>query len=217
MSMYEQKIHRWGRISGILAMVMFIAYPLLMSLYFNAWPYLGALGKGLIGVVPIFYTVGIIEALTYGPMLGAGGSYLGFVTGNITNLKAPCAINAMKVAKAEPGTPEGEVVSTLAIGVSSIVTTIILFIGMVLLSSLAPILESPVLKPAFDNILPALFGGLAVVFISRNWKIAIGPMLFMLALFIVQPGLADAVSMLVPVGAVIAILISRLLYKKGKL
>ena len=120
MSMYEQKIHRWGRISGILAIVMFIAYPLLMSLYFNAWPYLGALGKGLIGVVPIFYTVGIIEALTYGPMLGAGGSYLGFVTGNITNLKAPCAINAMKVAKADPGTPEGEVVSTLAIGISSI-------------------------------------------------------------------------------------------------
>lgn len=217
MSLYERKIHRWGRLSGILAIIMFIAYPLLMSLYFKAWPYLGALGKGLLGVVPIFYTIGIIEAFTYGPMLGSGGSYLGFVTGNITNLKAPCAINAMKVAKADPGTPEGEVVSTLAIGISSMVTTVILFLGMILLSSLAPILESPVFKPAFDNILPALFGGLAVVFISRNWKIAIGPMLLMLIVFIVQPGLADAVSLLVPVGALVAILISRILYKKGRL
>lgn len=217
MSMYEEKIHRWGRISGILAMVMFAAYPLLLSIYFNAWPYLGALGKGLLGVVPVFYTVGVIEAFTYGPMLGAGGSYLSFVTGNITNLKAPCAINAMKVAKVEPGTPEGEVISTLAIGISSIVTTLILFLGMVLLSQLAPILESPVLAPAFANILPALFGGLAVVFISRNWKIALGPMLFMLALFLVQPGLASAVSLLVPVGALIAIGLSRILYKKGRL
>lgn len=217
MSRYEEKIHRWGRISGILAILMFLAYPLLMSLYFKAWPYLGALGKGLLGVVPIYYTVGIIEAFTYGPMLGAGGSYLGFVTGNITNLKAPCAINAMKVARVEAGSPEGEVISTLAIGVSSIVTTLVLFLGMILLRNLTPLLESAALKPAFDNILPALFGGLAVVFISRNWKIAVGPMALMLILFIAQPGLADAVSLLVPVGAVIAIVISRLLYKRGRL
>ncbi len=217
MSMYDEKIHRWGRISGILAMIMFAAYPLLLSIYVKAWPYLGAMGKGLLGVVPVFYTVGIIEAFTYGPMLGAGGSYLSFVTGNITNLKAPCAINAMKVAKVEPGTPEGEVISTLAIGISSIVTTFILFLGMILLSRLAPILESPVLAPAFANILPALFGGLAVVFISRNWKIALGPMIFMLVLFLVQPSLASAVSLLVPVGALIAISLSRILYKKGKL
>ncbi len=123
----------------------------------------------------------------------------------------------MKVAKVEPGTPEGEAISTLAIGVSSIVTTIILFLGMLLLSSLAPILESPLLAPAFANILPALFGGLAVVFVSRNWKIAVGPMVLMLVLFIAQPGLASAVSLLVPVGAVFAIVLSRILYKKGKL
>ena len=108
MSQYDQKIHLWGRVSGILAIIAFASYPLLVSIYFNAWPYLGALGKGLLGVIPVFYTVGIIEAFTYAPMLGAGGSYLSFVTGNITNLKAPCAINAMKVAKVEPGTPEGE-------------------------------------------------------------------------------------------------------------
>jgi hypothetical protein len=217
MNSYENNIHRWGRLSGILAILIFIAYPLLMSIYFKAWPYPAALAAGLLGVVPIYYTVGIIEAFTYGPMLGAGGSYLGFVTGNITNLKAPCAINAMKVAKVEPGTAEGEAISTLAIGISSMVTTVILFLGMILLSSLAPILESAVLAPAFANILPALFGGLAVVFISRNWKIAIGPMLLMLIVFIVQPGLADAVSLLVPVGALVAILISRILYKKGRL
>ena len=177
MSNYEKNIHRWGKISGILAILMFTSFPLFFSIYFDAWPNFMDVLQGLLGIVPIFYTVGIIEAFTYAPMLGAGGSYLSFVTGNITALKAPCAINAMQFAKAEPGTAEGEVISTLAIGISSIVTTIILFLGMILLAQLTPILESEILAPAFANILPALFGGLAVVFISKNWKIAVGPTL----------------------------------------
>ena len=50
------------------------------------------------GVAPIFWTVGTIEVITYVPMLGVGGSYLGFVTGNLSNLKVPCALNAMQSA-----------------------------------------------------------------------------------------------------------------------
>ena len=95
-------------------------------------------------------------------MLGTGGSYLGFVTGNLTNLKVPAALNAMDNAKVKPGTEEGEVISTIAIASSTITTTVIITIGVLLLSQLTPILNSPVLKPAFDNILPALFGGLGV-------------------------------------------------------
>lgn len=217
MNSYDKNIHRWGRISGILAILMFSSYPFLMSLCFNAWPDWGVVAKGLLGIIPIFYTVGVIEAFTYAPMLGAGGSYLSFVTGNITALKAPCAINAMQFSKVEPGTPEGDIISTIAIGVSSIVTTLILFMGMLLLSQLRPILESPLLAPAFANILPALFGGLAVVFLAKNPKIAVGPILFMIILFLLKPSLAGAVSVLVPVGAAFAIILSRILYKSGKL
>jgi len=79
------------------------------------------------------------------------------------------------------------------------------------------VLESPVLTPAFDNILPALFGGLGVVYISKNWKIAIAPLVFMIVLFLLAPSLASSVGVLVPVGALVAIGVSRLLYKKGKL
>ena len=171
----------------------------------------------LFGVAPIFWTVGIIEVFTYGPMLGAGGSYLGFVTGNITNLKAPSALTAMENAGVKPGTEEGEVISTVAIATSSIVTTIVIAIGVLLLSFLTPILNSPVLKPAFDNILPALFGGLAVVYISKNWKIALAPGIFMVVLFLLVPSLSSSVGVLVPVGALVSIGVARVLYNKGKL
>jgi hypothetical protein len=215
MKTYTEKVHVWGRIWCSLAIVVFILYPLAASFYYRAWPSGMALLKGLLGVAPVFWTVGAIEALTFSPMLGAGGSYLGFVTGNLTNLKVPCALSAMEAAKVKPGTEEGELISTISIAVSSIVTTLIIFGGVLLLSQLQPILESEALAPAFDNILPSLFGALAVVFITKNWKIALAPLVFMLALFIAVPSLANSVSVLVPVGAIIAIAAARLLYKKG--
>ena len=214
---YQEKIHIWGRIWCSLAIVMFLLYPLATSIYYSAWPSLGGLLKGLLGVVPIFWTVGAHEAFTFAPMLGSGGTYLGFVTGNLTNLKVPCALNALESNNIKPGTEEAEVISTIAIAVSSIVTTLIIFVGILLLSQLQPILESPLLAPAFGNILPSLFGALAVVFVSKDWKIAITPLLFMVILFIALPSLASSVSVMVPVGAILAIVASRILYKKGLL
>ena len=114
-------------------------------------------------------------------------------------------------------TEEGEIVSTVAIAVSSIVTTLIIVLGVVLITPLTPILNSPVLAPAFDQILPALFGGLGVVYIARNWKIAIAPVTLMLVLFIAIPNLGSLVGILVPVGVLVALGAARILYKKGLL
>lgn len=214
---YNDKTHRLGRIWMVMAITVVLAVPVSICVYYDAWPAGSAVLKGLLGVAPIFWTVGIIEVFTYGPMLGSGGSYLGFVTGNITNLKAPSALTAMENAGVKPGTEEGEVISTVAIATSSIVTTIVIAIGVLLLSFLTPILNSPVLKPAFDNILPALFGGLAVVYISKNWKIALAPGIFMVVLFLLVPSLSSSVGVLVPVGALVSIGVARILYNKGKL
>ncbi|SHH40876.1 hypothetical protein [Sporanaerobacter acetigenes] len=214
---YNESVHIWGRTWCSFAILMFILYPTAVSIYYKAWPEPKFLLKGLLGVAPVFWTVGAIEAFTFAPMLGSGGSYLGFVTGNLTNLKVPCALNAMESAKVKPGTEEGEVISTISIAVSSIVTTIIIFVGVLLLTKIRPILESEAIAPAFENILPSLFGALAVVFVSKNWKIAAAPLIFMLILFISIPSLSSAVSVMVPVGAIVALSVSRILYKKGYL
>ena len=212
-----QSIHTAGRIWMLTAFALLILVPTIICIHYKSWPGFGPVFQGLLGVAPIFWTVGTIEVFTYTPMLGAGGSYLGFVTGNLTNLKVPCALNAMQSAGVEPGTEEGEVLSTIAIAVSSIVTTVIIILGVFMLNTLRPILESPMLAPAFANILPALFGGLAVVYVSKDWKIALAPLLFMVVLFLCVPSLADSVGVLVPVGSLLAIGVARILYKKGLL
>ncbi len=215
MSKYMQDTDRYGKLWIWSAVVVVLMVPIAACLYYNAWPELNGVFKGLLGVAPIYWTVGAIEVITYTPMLGTGGTYLAFVTGNLTSLKAPSALTAMENMNVKAGTEEGEVVSTIAIATSSIVTTLVLVVGVCILSAISPILDSPALKPAFDNILPALFGGLAVVYVSKNWKLAMAPLIFMVVLFLAVPSLASSVGVLVPVGILVTLGVGRILYKKG--
>jgi hypothetical protein len=212
---YMQSIHFSGRIWMIFALLILVAVPTSISIYFDAWPELRVFGMGLLAVAPTFWTASIIEGFVYVPMMGMGGSYLGFVTGNLTNLKVPCAVNAMKAANVEAGTEEGEVAATVSIAISSIITTLIVTAGMLLLSQLRPMLESEAFERIFAYVFPAFFGAMAVVLIGRSWKVAVVPVVAMLAGYLIFPGLGDFVAILVPAGVLIALGSARFMYKKG--
>ncbi len=212
---YFNKTHFYGRLWMGTTFILMLLLPIVVGSYYDAHPLFADVFKGLMGVAPIFWTVALIEIITFTPMLGTGGSYLGFVTGNLTNLKVPCTLMALENSGYKQGTKEGEIISTIAIASSSIATIIVIALGVFLMTPLTPILNSELLKPAFDQILPSLFGGLAVVYVSKNAKIAAIPMLFMILTFSLVPSLASAVSMFVPVGAVIAIISARVMYKRG--
>ena len=215
---YMDSVHRDGRIWNLGMMLLLILFPVSVAFLFGAAPDWGALALGLLATAPMYWAVGIIETFTFVPMLGAGGSYLSFVTGNISNLKLPCALNALEQNEVSASSEEGEIVSTIAIAVSSIVTTVIVLIGVICIVPLTPILEAPVLEPAFAQMLPALFGGLGVAFVSKNWKIAVAPVVLMLILFIFVPALnAGTVGIMVPVSVLFTIAVSRILYQKGVL
>lgn len=213
---YMDCVHRDGRIWNLSMMVLLFLFPIAVAAIYQAAPDWHGLLMGIIATAPMYWAVGVVETFTYVPMLGAGGSYLSFVTGNISNLKLPVALNALEQADVKVNSEEGEIISTVAIAVSSIVTTLIIILGVLLITPLTPVLNAPVLEPAFAQILPALFGGLGVVFISKNWKIAVAPILLMLVLFIAVPALnAGTVGIMVPVGVLFTLAVSRILYKKN--
>ena len=213
---YMDTVHRDGTIWNLTMMVILLLFPVAVCLVFDTMPDWKGLALGLVATAPMYWAVGVVEVFTFIPMLGAGGSYLGFVTGNISNLKLPCAINALENAGVSAKSEEGELVSTIAIAVSSIVTTIIVALGVILIVPLSPILENPILTPAFDQMLPALFGALGVALISKNWKLAVAPVLLMLTLFVFVDALdSSMVGIMVPVGVIFTIIMSRILYKKG--
>jgi hypothetical protein len=210
---YEVAIHRVGRIWMSLALLVILAVPLAISVHFNVWPAAGPLLKGLLPIMMIYVPIGIIEVITFSPMLGSGATYLAFTTGNLTNLKVPCALNALEIADIEPGSSQGEIISTIAVATSSLVTNLVLIIGVLLFVQLTPLLASPLLKPAFENILPALFGALGYLYISKNWKLAVVPVTLMIIIFILVP--TAPVGILIPVSALSAIAAARLMYKKN--
>ena len=215
---YIENVYKWGRGWNISVMLILLAFPIAVALIFGAMPDWRGLFFGLLATAPMYWAIGVIEVITYIPMLGAGGAHLSFVTGNISNLKLPCALNALEQAGVKSNSEEGEVVSTIAIAVSSIVTTLIIILGVILIVPLSPILEAPVLAPAFAQMIPALFGGLGVVFVSKNWKIAVAPVLLMLVLFIAVPALnSSTVGIMVPVSVLFTLAVSRFMYKKGML
>lgn len=216
-SSYTENIHRSGRIWFIGVFFFIYLFPIVTSIYFDSWPTWKQMLTAAIGVIPVYWTVGIVEAFTYMPMLGAGGSYLGFITGNMANLKVPVAINAMDSMGVKQGTEEGDVISTIVIAISSIVTVIIIIIFVVLMVPLSPVFSNPVLKPAFDNVVASLFGGLMVAYIAKCPKVALPIILFGAALFIAFPSLAGVYPLILPVLAVMAILLARVLYKKGRI
>lgn len=215
-STYIEGIHRSGRRWCLFIFCLLLLVPIMVCILFGTRPDMQGLIGGLIATAPMYYAVSFVEVFTYFPMLGPGGSYLSFVTGNISNLKLPCAINALESTGVEANSEEGDVISTIAIAVSSIVTMVIIMIGVVLIVPLTPVLESPVLAPAFEQMIPALFGGLGVAFIAKNFKISIIPLVVMMILFITVPALnAGTVGIMVPVSVLFTVLEARIMYKKG--
>ena len=211
---YNRRTHVIGRIVSTITLVLLVGAPFLIGSFLGAMPDLPAVGKGFLSVGLVWTVSSVVEFLVYTPMLGAGGGYLAFITGNLINMKIPCAVNARDIVGAKTGTPENEIISTLSIATSSLVTILVLALGELLLVPLQPVLQSSVLQPAFANVVPALFGAMAYRYYRKNMKIAIAPLLVMSVLFILVPSLTGSTSfMIIPSGA-IAIGIAYFFYKK---
>lgn len=203
---YINSVHFWGRIFCWLALGVLLSVPLVFSLFYDAWPALDVVAKALASLLPLYWTTAIIEVITYIPMLGVGGSYLSFVTGNITNLKLPCALSAMENAKVRATSEEGEVISTIAIGVSSIVTTVIIAVGVLCFGGFIPLLtaEGSAIAPAFQQVLPALFGALGASYIKKHWKTSILPIVIGCIALIFQPTMGIGILIVVTIVTAIA-------------
>ena len=213
---YNESMHMIGRISSTIMLVMLLGAPFVIGMYLGAMPDMKAFIKAFLSIGIVYLASGIVEYLIYVPMLGAGGSYLAFITGNLINMKIPCAVTARDIVGAKSGTPENEIISTLSIAASSLVTIAVLAVGVMCLIPLQPILQSETLQPAFSNVVPALFGAMAYKYYRSNLPVAAATLTFMTLLFIFVPSLISSASfMIIPSGA-LAIGLSFLKFRKQR-
>ena len=222
LSDYKEMTHRIGRIWTAAALLLILAVPLLFCLIYGAMPDWDSFLRGAIAIIPLYLAIGLIDVFNYSPMIGSGGTYLAFVTGNLLNMKVPAAQVALKKADVDPASEEGEVLATIAVAVSTIVTNLVLVAGLLLVIPITLWIKSDnMLSSVFDlttgYVIPALFGALGVVFISKSWKIALVPTLLMIIAFLLMPALYSSSGIFIPVMSVVAVAIARLMYKKDML
>ena len=124
----------WAHKSGRAFLLCFVLYiiivPIVVCAVYKCFPSFKVLAPGLVTILLIMVPTGIAEVGSYTPILGSS-SYLTFATGNLMNLKMPCVLNAQKIAKVEQSTPEGDAIALIATAVSSIVTSVVLAIGLI--------------------------------------------------------------------------------------
>ena len=214
---FNQGLHRLGRIMLVSMVILLVAVPFIIGAINGVMPDLKGFLAGFAKVGIIYIPVAIVEFLVYTPMLGVGGSYLSFITGNVTNMKIPCAMNASDIAGTKVGTVENEIVSTISVATSAIVTTLVIVAGVILLVPLQPVLQSETLLPAFNNVVPALFGALGLKYFAKSPKIAVVPLILMCALCVFVPAAISQTSLLLIPSGGLALAIGFALFKKGKL
>lgn len=214
---FNNGLHRLGRTLMVTTILLLVAVPFVFGAFYGITPELDGFLAGYAKVAVIYLPVSFVEFLVYAPMLGVGGSYISFITGNVTNMKIPCAMNAQDIAGTQHGTPENEIVTTISTATSAIVTTLVIVAGVILMVPLQPVLQNEVLLPAFNNVVPALFGALGLKYFAKAPQVAAIPVLLMTLLCIFVPSMINQTSVLmIPCGA-LALVIGFVLFKKGKL
>ena len=228
---FQEWAHKWGRIGTIIALVYMIALPFIVLAYYDCIPSLGSVfNVSTLGILAIYIPVGFSEALSYTPILGCS-AYLAFITGNIMNLKLPCAVNSMKLAGKEANTPSGEVVASIGVATCSIVTVAVLTLAAIFASVISPVFEHPAVQTMSSYLLPALFGSMTLGLFastSSGTKVVKGgikgviPVLVIVSVVCILARIAGLgnimlglVGFLILAMLPVGIITSRILWKKG--
>lgn len=216
---YNAQIHFLGRIFTWVALILILLVPVAYCISARVLPS----WKALVSCIPFllgYVAIGLIEAISYAPLLGTAGQYMGFITGNVSNLKLPCAINSQTIAKVAQGSEEQEIVTTISIAVSSITTTLVIIIGLIPLIIFQEKIVT-LLNPISPYVIPAIFGGLTLVLAAKYFKIAAIPFLACIIICVVGNllglGKTFSQSTMVIVGMVVSGISTTILYKKNKI
>ncbi|HBG4155195.1 TPA: hypothetical protein KQD31_000253 [Clostridioides difficile] len=203
---------RYGRLTLSLGIIAALVPGIILSFGFGIMPPISALLASTMAIVSMSAPNYIIEPVSYSPILGIPGTYMSFLSGNISNMRLPCSIAAQKAAEVESGTEEGSIISTIGIAVSILVNISILTIGVILGGSVLSKIPAEVVEK-LNLILPALFGSVfGQVFLQDKKLGLVAIVISILTIILSKQGIIPQ-SLVVLICVFGTILIARAMYK----
>lgn len=179
---YMPRVNRIGKITGYLGVLLAFAPALMLAVVYGILPKGAALVTAFIAGASSFGVLWFVEPISYFPVVGSAGTYMAFLSGNISNMRIPCASMAQVAADTKPGTEEGSVIATIGMAVSIIINVAVLTIGAILGASVLALLPEGI-RAALGYLLPALFGALLVQFGMKMKRHALLMIVIALALY----------------------------------
>ena len=167
---FNSWIHRFCRITGVLLAIPMFGFPVVCSIIYGVWPSVIELWPAFLAMFLYLLPWWPAEHFGYMSVMGPGAMYMGYITGNITNLRMPATVGTLNALGIEPNTDKCHTLAIIACAGSVITSILVLALGMVAAVPLSPVLNSELLKPAFDYVLPALFGGLVAQSVLKGVK-----------------------------------------------
>ncbi len=180
---YMPKVNKIGKFTGYVGVLVAFIPAVVLAVVFGILPKPAALLTAFISGASAFGVLWFVEPISYFPVVGSAGTYMAFLSGNISNMRIPCASMAQVAADVKPGTQEGSVIATLGMAVSIIINVSVLTVGAILGTSVLSMLPKSV-KGALNYLLPALFGALLVQFGMKMKKHSIFMVIIAIILYI---------------------------------
>lgn len=166
---FTKPIIRYGSLTNLLAIPLCFIPAIYLWLVKGAFPGWNNIITGWMYVASMFAIYSVVEPICYFPILGLPGTYMSFLSGNIGNMRVPCAVVAQESLGVEPGTKKAELIATLGIAGSIFTNTIMVTIAAIGGAALMSIFP-PVVLTAFKYVSSAIFGAMFAMFASKNLK-----------------------------------------------
>lgn len=210
---YEDKCHLIGRITIFMAFLGTMLFPFTLITVLKVPADWGVILAAMGGILMIQIPSALSQFLSYAPVVGPSAMYMMVVTGNFSNMKIPAVIAAKEAVGLDQAdqSVESDVISTIAMASSTIVSELIIMVGALMMGWLSGLLTNPVLQPAFANISPAVFGALFMVLAVKNIKLTIAPVVCGVILSLCSV----SASLTMPICIVVAIAAAHGMYKAG--
>lgn len=165
-------VHRFGRLSMIIGAALSflpVAYLMLVKGYV---PTMAVLGQVVFAVAMFGIGTWITEPISYYPILGSASTYMGYLAGNVGNMRAPVAMAIQSTLGDDVVTPRGNIATIIGVAVS-VFTNLIILLAIILIGSTALSHLPKPITASFSYALPALYASLLTMRFMNNPKRAL--------------------------------------------